>query len=424
MNFKGAVSSRNSIINVGNNLQSISVGNDSADEVKDKIPLSSNAGSGDHSTFHAEVNDINDNVMRKTGKSDVPKYNCEYCEFKSKYWNSLKMHSDEHHKNKNFKCKKCDFESTNLLNIKNHNKHMHIGEGNLVCKNCGFRATSVRKMTWHENRVHKKVTRLFKEGKKANSDSGDHPNPTSTEIKNTNKSKVKQIGKTKSGIAASILDAKSVVASANQESPSKSKKVLRANDVEILSETSSLYMDILNTRLDKEDLSTIVKTEKKITPTPKSKREKVQVIYEADGAHVVRNYEDLEGSLDKDIDALLKDATVLLEECPEVDYYQTFPQSRRIRTIVSENDIRTTCVIDEDWNEEMELVNSRKCNASPTPAPKRRKDSGFFSRTSVLGDSNVRPKLRRDCRGSCSLCGNEFSKKELFQHAARCRGDI
>jgi len=229
VNGKDAVSSRNSLNNVGNNLHSNSVGNDSADEANDTIPLLSNTGSGDHSTIHTELGDMNNNEMRQTGKSDVPKYNCEYCEFKCKYWIRLKMHSDEHHKNKNFKCKECDFESSNLLNIKNHNKHVHIGEGNLVCKNCGFRASSVRKMTRHENRVHKRVIRLFKEGKKADSDSGDHPTATNvTEIKKTNKSIVKQIGKKKSGKTGSLQDAKSVVASTNQESTSKSKKVLRA----------------------------------------------------------------------------------------------------------------------------------------------------------------------------------------------------
>lgn len=206
-------------------------------------------------------------------------------------------------------------------------------------------------------------------------------------------------------------------------SPGKNVAAINHNDVEILSESSSLCMDILSTRLDKENLST--KTEQKITPTPRSQREKVQVINEADGAQVLRNYEDREGSSDKDIDALLKDAAFLLKECPEEVCYQTFPQSRRIRTIVSEDDIRTTCVTDEDWNTGMEpLVKSCECNASPSQAPNRRKDSGFLSRTSVLGDSNVRSMLRRDCWGLCPLCSKEFSKKELFQHAARCRGDI
>ena len=48
-------------------------------------------------------------------------------------------------------------------------------------------------------------------------------------------------------------------------SPGKNVAAINHNDVEILSETSSLWMDILNTRLDKENLST--KTEQKITQT-------------------------------------------------------------------------------------------------------------------------------------------------------------
>jgi len=95
------------------------------------------------------------------------KFSCEHCNFRCRFRLGLEKHANTVHKDKKFRCEKCDYETTKLRNVKIHDKHIHVGEGRLVCQECGFKAKTDSKLAWHENHVHKSSTK--KDGKSVES---------------------------------------------------------------------------------------------------------------------------------------------------------------------------------------------------------------------------------------------------------------
>ena len=53
----------------------------------------------------------------------------------------------------------------------------------------------------------------------------------------------------------------------------------------------------------------------------------------------------------------------------------------------------------------------------------RKRKVDVESGTPVRGEAGVLSRLRKECRGVCPLCENEFSTKMLNSHAARCKGN-
>ena len=103
--------------------------------------------------------DINGNNFSKNKKAKDfhPKFSCEHCDFRCRFWVGLEEHANTVHKNKKFHCEKCGFETTRLKNVRIHNKHVHVGKGNLICEVCGFKAKTVNKLAWHEKHLHRNV---------------------------------------------------------------------------------------------------------------------------------------------------------------------------------------------------------------------------------------------------------------------------
>ena len=107
--------------------------------------------------------DINGNILKsKKAKVVHPKFSCEHCNFRCRFWTGLEEHANSIHKNKKFHCEKCGFETTRLKNVRIHNKHVHVGEGNLICEVCGFKAKTVNKLAWHEKHLHRNVSSATK----------------------------------------------------------------------------------------------------------------------------------------------------------------------------------------------------------------------------------------------------------------------
>jgi len=100
--------------------------------------------------------DINCNVKGiLRNKSNEPRFSCEHCLFKCRFWTQLEDHSVVHTDVK-FSCKKCPFKTSKLINVKNHDRHVHVGKGNYPCDVCGFKALNLIRLKWHKKFHHKK----------------------------------------------------------------------------------------------------------------------------------------------------------------------------------------------------------------------------------------------------------------------------
>ena len=107
------------------------------------------------------LNDINSNdvkgVLRR--KSIEPRFFCDHCKFECRFWIQLVEHSNADHAKRKFQCKKCDFKTSKLMNVKLHDRSVHIGKGSFTCDVCGFKASSPAKLVWHQKFQHKQVVK-------------------------------------------------------------------------------------------------------------------------------------------------------------------------------------------------------------------------------------------------------------------------
>jgi len=217
--------------------------------------------------------------------------------------------------------------------------------------------------------------------------------------------------------------------------------VNHCRDMVDFNEKSPLCMDSRNIKLGSKDLETSVKSKLKTSFTPSIKREKVDVKVDLDQA-MRKEKEDVENyNPNKDIEALLKDAAVLLEECPVETYEEILTPQIRRRATVSKYDIHTSA-IDEDWEVMKPTIDSREFKIVPQ---KEMKDSGEVLRniTKLIGswksgysdDDQLQDssKQRNDNqsripvpnkRKSAECVNDEFGMKELVKHAARCCEDL
>jgi len=123
--------------------------------------------------FPTVTSTIDEEMTGNVSKNNVKvkpvhlKFSCEHCNFRCRFRLGLEEHANTVHKDKKFRCEKCDYETAKLRNVKIHDKHIHVGEGRLVCQECGFKAKTDSKLAWHENHVHKSSTK--KDGKSVES---------------------------------------------------------------------------------------------------------------------------------------------------------------------------------------------------------------------------------------------------------------
>eukprot|EP00092_Neocalanus_flemingeri_P015814 GFUD01017118.1.p1 GENE.GFUD01017118.1~~GFUD01017118.1.p1 ORF type:complete len:770 (+),score=192.61 GFUD01017118.1:31-2310(+) len=90
---------------------------------------------------------------RRSETMQIQTHNCEFCDFKCRFFKDLQEHCDLFHSDKEFSCTKCEFKTGGLTLMKMHVKKMHIGVGDIVCEDCGFRAGNKRKMAYHKAKV-------------------------------------------------------------------------------------------------------------------------------------------------------------------------------------------------------------------------------------------------------------------------------
>ena len=110
--------------------------------------------------FPADTSDIdqdmNGDVFKDINAKPMHhKFLCEHCNFRCRFRLGLEKHANTVHKDKKFRCEKCDYETSKLRNVKIHHKHIHVGVGRLVCEMCGFKAKTDSKLAWHISHVHK-----------------------------------------------------------------------------------------------------------------------------------------------------------------------------------------------------------------------------------------------------------------------------
>ena len=108
----------------------------------------------DSTTLDANCNSVKRIVKNKSTES---RFFCEHCKFECRFWIQLAEHSNSDHAKELFSCKKCDFKTSKLMNLKNHERQVHIGKGSYICNICGVKALNPQKLAWHQKYKHKMV---------------------------------------------------------------------------------------------------------------------------------------------------------------------------------------------------------------------------------------------------------------------------
>ena len=108
----------------------------------------------DYDSVRQEERNIDEIVSRRRDNNNNDKFSCDFCSFKSKFWNKLVRHCSSVHPDREYQCKKCAYKASSILKVKAHNKYLHIGQGNIVCEVCGFKADNDKNMEKHNRRVH------------------------------------------------------------------------------------------------------------------------------------------------------------------------------------------------------------------------------------------------------------------------------
>eukprot|EP00092_Neocalanus_flemingeri_P016256 GFUD01017601.1.p1 GENE.GFUD01017601.1~~GFUD01017601.1.p1 ORF type:complete len:468 (+),score=126.17 GFUD01017601.1:162-1565(+) len=127
----------------------------------------------------------NDDLIRKDencssvkrvvkNKSEEPRFFCEHCDYKCRFFRQLIEHSCVLHPESVFSCENCDFKSKKLLNIKMHRKRVHIGAGKYKCDVCEYKALNPYKLELHKKFHHEKrfKKKQIKKSKKSASSRG------------------------------------------------------------------------------------------------------------------------------------------------------------------------------------------------------------------------------------------------------------
>jgi len=105
--------------------------------------------------------DENCNSVKSVFKDKVkePRFFCEHCDYKNRFYNQLIEHASVIHSEKKFSCEKCDFKFKNLMCLKKYKKTVHNGAGKYPCDFCEFSAHNPSKLKWHKKLHHKKSER-------------------------------------------------------------------------------------------------------------------------------------------------------------------------------------------------------------------------------------------------------------------------
>jgi len=84
-------------------------------------------------------------------------FECQHCDFKSKYWSKVIQHSIFDHSGCEFTCSFCDYKAYKLATVKTHEYHKHIGRGRVQCSICGFKTKNAVEMSKHLSKDHTQV---------------------------------------------------------------------------------------------------------------------------------------------------------------------------------------------------------------------------------------------------------------------------
>eukprot|EP00092_Neocalanus_flemingeri_P097939 GFUD01124871.1.p1 GENE.GFUD01124871.1~~GFUD01124871.1.p1 ORF type:complete len:326 (-),score=87.91 GFUD01124871.1:32-865(-) len=102
----------------------------------------------------------NDDLIRKdencNSVKEEPRFFCEHCDYKCRFFRQLIEHSCVLHPESMFSCENCDFKSKKLLNIKMHRKRVHIGAGKYQCDVCEYKGLNPYKLELHKKFHHAK----------------------------------------------------------------------------------------------------------------------------------------------------------------------------------------------------------------------------------------------------------------------------
>ena len=99
------------------------------------------------------------------------RFKCKKCDFQTSERRGLKNHiqtRDENHEKIVLKCPECSYETTSKSNISKHKKTKHTGESFLIkCKLCDFQSKLQSSITLHErshsNKNCKALNRISRE---------------------------------------------------------------------------------------------------------------------------------------------------------------------------------------------------------------------------------------------------------------------
>ena len=82
-------------------------------------------------------------------------YNCEQCEYSTRWKNSLRIHIEHEHEKKIYKCDLCEFETKAKAYLSDHTKKAHGSK--FYCDQCPHRARDATRLAMHKQTAHSDI---------------------------------------------------------------------------------------------------------------------------------------------------------------------------------------------------------------------------------------------------------------------------